>query len=569
MNNTAVLDLRWHGKLPDNYGQVFDEIAYLIRKEFIELIEQVSSSMNNNLDWWIEGPASRNFFSSPLFHYCCSLVLLDKLASQKNLSRLILVDSKAFYALVKAWSRDNDLNLEVQLLSRIDESLIKKYFGGILRPIKSSIKLMLLFLATRNNSGHAELTNNSQPLILIDTFVMDGLELKDRYYPGLWENLDQSDKKRTYFVPEFERNSIFKIKKTINDLKLTKRNYIFKWRFLNFKDFLFAFSHYFRIRKLLVPKSNFRGFSLQELIYEELFRGLNSEMAMKALLNYRFFQRLNQLGTKIETSINWFENQGIDKGWNSGLHDYFPETKKKGYLGMIISRHYLPMFPTQAEAKARVLPDTLFVTGRGLEESIKEFYPNLLVQTAPAFRFQGVYRKAPKKNGVSSLVILIVLYSILEEAVTALKFALETHLILENNVSIKWKIKPHPLTQKKNILDAIEQHVPENWEWLENDFHECLDEVNVVMGNASTTCMEALAREKFVIIIGNPHGLTHNPVPPSIPNELWKLCYSPSEAVEALKRCTNDFKPPSSTSSIRDAFFEPVTQEGVLQMIDV
>jgi hypothetical protein len=236
---------------------------------------------------------------------------------------------------------------------------------------------------------------------------------------------------------------------------------------------------------------------------------------------------------------------------------------------MIISRHYLPMFPTQAEAKARVLPDTLFVTGRGLEESIKEFYPNLLVQTAPAFRFQGVYRKAPKKNGVSSLVILIVLYSILEEAVTALKFALGTHLILENNVSIKWKIKPHPLTHKKKILDAIEQHVPENWEWLENDFHECLDEVNVVMGNASTTCMEALAREKFVIIIGNPHGLTHNPVPPSIPNELWKLCYSPSEAVEVLKRCTNDFKPPSSTSSIRDAFFEPVTQEGVLQMIDV
>ena len=79
-----------------------------------------------------------------------------------------------------------------------------------------------------------------------------------------------------------------------------------------------------------MPISNFRGFSLQELIYEELFRGLNSEMAMKALLNYRFFQRLNQLGTKIETSINWFENQGIDKGWNSGLHDYFPVTKKKG-----------------------------------------------------------------------------------------------------------------------------------------------------------------------------------------------------------------------------------------------
>ena len=141
MNNADVLDLRWHGKLPDNYGQVFDEIAYLIRKEFIELIEQVSSSMNNNLDWWVEGPASRNYFSSPLFHYCCSLVLLDKLASQKNLSRLILVDSKAFYALVKSWSRDNNLNLEVHLLSRIDESLIKKYFGSMLSGAGDSSQL--------------------------------------------------------------------------------------------------------------------------------------------------------------------------------------------------------------------------------------------------------------------------------------------------------------------------------------------------------------------------------------------------------------------------------------------
>ena len=150
MSNTNVLDLRWKGKLPENYGKVFDEIAYLIRKEFIEFISEVSSSMNNNLDWWVEGPASRNFFSSPLFHYCCSLVLLDKLASQKNLSRLILVDSKAFYALIKTWSRDNDLNLEVNLQSRIDESLIKNYFGGILRPIKSSIKLLGITVDMQN-----------------------------------------------------------------------------------------------------------------------------------------------------------------------------------------------------------------------------------------------------------------------------------------------------------------------------------------------------------------------------------------------------------------------------------
>ena len=98
---------------------------------------------------------------------------------------------------------------------------------------------------------------------------------------------------------------------------------------------------------------------------------------------------------------------------------------------MIISRHYLPMFPTRAEAKARVLPDTLFVVGQGLKEPIKEFYPELSVQTAPAFRFQGVYRKFQKTKAISNLTVLITLYSILEEAVMAIKFALATNLLLE------------------------------------------------------------------------------------------------------------------------------------------
>ena len=540
MNNTAVLDLRWHGKLPDNYGQVFDEIAYLIRKEFIELIEQVSSSMNNNLDWWVEGPASRNYFSSPLFHYCCSLVLLEKLASQNNLSRLILVDSRAFYSLVKTWSRDNDLNLEVHLLSRIDESLIKKYFGGILRPIKSSIKLLLLFLATRNNNGHAELTKISQPLILIDTFVMDGLELKDRYYPGLWENLNPSDKKRTYFVPEFERSSIYKIKKTINDLKLTKKNYIFKWNFLNFKDFLFAISHYLRIRKVQVPECYFRVFQLKYLIYEELFTGLNFGMAMIALINYRFFKKLKQLGIRIETSINWFENQGMDKGWNRGLHDFFPEAIKKGYLGMIISKHYLPMFPTLAEAKANVLPDTLLVVGTGLKEQMKEFYPGLSVKTAPAFRFQGVYGTFLKHNPSKNISVLVALYSILEEAVTTLNFVFETSVLCENDMSIKWNIKPHPLTDRHKLTGLTDHPFPDNWTWMDGNFHECLDKADILIGSASSTCVEAIARGRFVLLIGNQHGLTHNPIPSTIPKDLWLLSYTYKDAAKAIKSYSNN-----------------------------
>ena len=280
-------------------------------------------------------------------------------------------------------------------------------------------------MATRNIRISYKKINISQPLILIDTFVLEKSEVKDRYYPGLWENLDPSDKKRTFFVPEFERNTISKIRKTIDILNLSEKKYLFKWEFLRIEDYFYAFTHYFRLRKIQVPPSIFRGIQFKELIQEELFTGLNSGMAMKAILNYRFFRRLKKLDIKIETAINWFENQGLDKGWNCGLHDFFPETKIKGYLGMIISQHYLPMFPTIIEAESKVIPDTLYVIGKGLEESIKEFYPELSVQTAPAFRFQGVYRDSIKKSVNSDHTVLVVLYSVLEDAVKSIKFALK------------------------------------------------------------------------------------------------------------------------------------------------
>ena len=215
--------MRWHGKLPIDLGQTFDEIAYQIRRDFNLLIDQASLNLSNNLDWWIEGPASRNYFSSPLFHYCCSFCPLRKISNSKNSERVI-VDSKAFCKILKTWINDNGYNLQVFQRPRIDETLIKFYFGGILRTLNSSFKLFLSYMATRNNRISYKKINISQPLILIDTFVLEKSEVKDRYYPGLWENLDPSDKKRTFFVPEFERNTISKIRKTIDILNLSEKN---------------------------------------------------------------------------------------------------------------------------------------------------------------------------------------------------------------------------------------------------------------------------------------------------------------------------------------------------------
>ena len=63
-------------------------------------------------------------------------------------------------------------------------------------------------MATRNISISYKKITISQPLILIDTFVLEKSEVNE-LLSGLWENLDQV-KKTNILVPEFERNTISK-----------------------------------------------------------------------------------------------------------------------------------------------------------------------------------------------------------------------------------------------------------------------------------------------------------------------------------------------------------------------
>jgi len=164
----SILDLRWNGDLPKDLGKDYDKIAYSIRPEFNFFIENISKSLSDNLDWWIEGPASRNIFSSPLFHYCCSLKLLEDLDFQKKIPKLILVDSKEFQRIINDWFYNRKIKVEIQQLPKINESNLKKYFGWILRPVKSSLKLLKLYLITRGISSINDINIRAKPIILIE-----------------------------------------------------------------------------------------------------------------------------------------------------------------------------------------------------------------------------------------------------------------------------------------------------------------------------------------------------------------------------------------------------------------
>ena len=77
------LDLRYGGTLNHKLSVLFNDIANRMRAPFTELVTKISESMENNLDWWLEGPASRNTQVSPFFYYYCSFHLVNELFNKK------------------------------------------------------------------------------------------------------------------------------------------------------------------------------------------------------------------------------------------------------------------------------------------------------------------------------------------------------------------------------------------------------------------------------------------------------------------------------------------------------
>ena len=109
MNKT--LDFRFNGKLNSEISYLFNKISNENRANFNEFVALISRPHTFDLDWWTEGPASRNTYSSPLFHYYCVLNLIIHLDKEFFFTfNEIIVDSPPFVLITEQLL--NNLNIE-------------------------------------------------------------------------------------------------------------------------------------------------------------------------------------------------------------------------------------------------------------------------------------------------------------------------------------------------------------------------------------------------------------------------------------------------------------------------
>ncbi len=551
---------------------LYNQIAVDIRKPFINIIESISKQHAESIDWWVSSPASRNTIASPLFHYCCCFALLQELIRANKHLAEIITDSKAFKKILEEYLVGQGIGVKVTL-ARLS---MKQYLAEILRPAYTLLRipiqhLILSLIAKRTQ--HLRKSFPPNPLTLIDTIVMRDYIERDRNYPGLLDVLSVKERKSVWFVPLLHRIRPWQYMSIIKQLRRCKRNFVLKEDYLKLRDCLFAsWGHVLRIRTLKIKLCFFHGVDIAGLIQEDMKRWKGVESSYSSLLNYRFARRLKEADVKLRLVIDWFENQNIDRGWNAGFRRYFPKVKTIGYQGFIVSPHYLCMYPTREEKDNRVIPHKVAVIGKGLAQSVRRFCSDLDVSIAPAFRFQHVWRKKKYLPAENIFTILVALPLPISEAVYILKLL---DSVIRNNTDTQLCIKPHPATSETQIRKVYGVACSRQFQFVNEDFEDCVEKSNLlIISSASSTCMETTAKGIPVIIVASQHGLINNPIPESIVDDIWQLCYSPEEIKKAIQfyqnRSPYQIKRHEQVGrNIRPEYFEPVTRKGVKKFLDI
>ena len=148
-----------------------------------------------------------------------------------------------------------------------------------------------------------------------------------------------------------------------------------------------------------------------------------------------------------------------------------------------------------------------------------------------------------------------------------------------NEVAIKsdttqFLIKTHPAQS----LSKIKNNLPELPNYIslteEESFAKLLYSTNILITEASSTCLESMACGISVIMMENEEGLTYDPIPSRVSERLYRKVRSQDDLIQALKYFI-DLSPgywqqqQLDSEIVREDYFEPYSQDGIDRFLDI
>ncbi len=451
---------------PIKIRKIYDNIYKKNRLDFGNWIGKMSINHKQNIDWWLTKPTLRNPYTSNLLNYCSVLETLKKLKINKI---EIITSSEEMGSIIF-----EHFNKKFDLQVNINNNKIP-FFRGITGILKSLVFQIFIFSYIRFFIKRKKI-DLSKNYVLIDTFITPNTKLNNGFYP----NLKKIIKDDTFFVPTFTHTLNFP--RLIAALKNDKNNLLYKEHYLSLFDYIYGYFHFFRRKKFLKKKYIYKKFNISKIVCAEINDFSNSNSTIIGVLNYRFFKRLGVLNFKIRKSINWFENQVIDRGWNLGYRKYFKKYEKNSFGYQNFTRHYnlISFSPSVPESVSKITPNKIIVISKYFKKIAQEFNKNQLVVLGPTNRFENFILKKIKNSKKEK--ILLVLSGILQIDKALIRIVKETCNL---NKKIIIYLKDHPILPLDNIIkkNLLPKNLIQTNENLVTLLQKCL--ITIISGPTS------------------------------------------------------------------------------------
>ena len=120
-------------------------------------------------------------------------------------------------------------------------------------------------------------------------------------------------------------------------------------------------------------------------------------------------------------------------------------------------------------------------------------------------------------------------------------------------------------------MDELPQHISFT---EERSFFKLLSSSSLLITEASSTCLEAMAFEVPVIMMNNQNGLTYDSIPNRISNKMYRKVNSQMQLTQAIEKFVsltfaNKQQLKLESKKVRDEYFEPITQDGINRFMDI
>lgn len=369
---------------PYNYNILIRNIYFqkkkFLRKTYNNWIGKISKPFSNDIDWWVNVIGERNNLNSDLFHYFCILETLNELKKKKINIKTIKINS---IYLKKIILKKNFLVKNI-----VTKKLIKKDFLRILKIIFYQTFIFILAKFYKKNV-------NSE-ISIIDYFIVGNNLSTKRYYGKLEDKIKYEN---IFFVPTIVNTNILDLISLVKNIR-HKKNIFLKESLINTSNFFQSISYFTRLKKFDKKYKNILNYDLSEIVLDELKCLRNYNTIIISLNNYFFFKTLKDKKFKIKTSINWFENTAVDKGWNFGLNKFFKNVNSYGYQGFTCYKDFLCLDPVKHEVQYKLIPNKIIIIGKKYFKPKIEFYNKLKILQGYAFRFDYLIKQPLKKKNL-------------------------------------------------------------------------------------------------------------------------------------------------------------------------